>query len=186
MMSGDPRLGDGVNELRSRIAELEEKVRPGSREDEAGVDALVGAGSAQIDNIFFRQLFENSPDAIVLLDLIVVEAASANERTEVLIGHVEIDRRLEHIRGDALVEVLVAVIPVDRPGVAPGWYADDIEVGIAHAIPQAPGERGVELQAEFAFSEIDGPDGRSEQAAKGHDSDHQSQIQPSRNEWAAE
>jgi len=51
-----------------RIAELEEQLRC-SAKGESGLEAFAGGDQGKIDNIFFRQLFENSPEAIVLLDL---------------------------------------------------------------------------------------------------------------------
>ncbi|MDH3255317.1 MAG: PAS domain-containing protein, partial [Acidobacteriota bacterium] len=65
-MSSNPTHGGESLELRRRLAAVEERLsRPANT---AGAIGLPVDGSDVLDNIFFRQLFENSPDAIVLLD----------------------------------------------------------------------------------------------------------------------
>jgi diguanylate cyclase (GGDEF)-like protein/PAS domain S-box-containing protein len=68
-MSEPPSSKTGVVELRRRIAELEEQLRVCSAKEKSGLEAFTSGEQGRIDNIFFRQLFENSPEAIVLLDL---------------------------------------------------------------------------------------------------------------------
>jgi diguanylate cyclase (GGDEF)-like protein/PAS domain S-box-containing protein len=100
-MSGDPYSAAGVSELRLRVAELEEELRKRRTGAESGLELFAGDDNAQIDNIFFRQLFENSPEAIVLLDLEdrVFDANRAFERI--------FDYSVEEARGQTINSLIV-------------------------------------------------------------------------------
>ena len=100
-MSEDPSIGAGIGDLHQRIASLEAKLRGAGRASGVRLQSFLGSDSGKIDNIFFRQLFENFPEAIVLLDLEdrVFDANRAFERI--------FDYKLEEARGRTINSLIV-------------------------------------------------------------------------------